>query len=700
MRTETGRPELGTPLPIEPPRDRWGAAAARGLSDLELLAYRSNLLGSDRSVANWGGGNTSSKVDQPDHRGRATRVLWVKGSGSDLRTIHPDQFTGLRLDDLQALGERADVPDEELVVYYEQAAFRPRQPRASIDTPLHSFLPATHIDHTHADAIIALCAAPEGQDLARRLWGEAAIWVPYERPSFALGRRVGRAVAERPKASLVLLAKHGLVTWGESHEECYRSTIATIARAAEALAERCDRRKVFPVVVPRGEADRRGVLVGSLPALRGAISARVRSVLHVDVSDAAAAFASRPDLEDLAALGPACPDHLIHTRRWPMVVNAGSGTAEDLAAAFRETAATYGSAYAAYLERHGLATGDAETEPRVVLMPGVGIVTTGRDAAAARVTAGLYDRARAVLTTTAGLGGFTPLTESESFGVEHWPLERYKLTLAPAPKELEGRIALVTGGASGIGRSCALRLAAAGAHVVVTDINARGAAEVAAEIGARHGTDRAVGVHLDVTDEASVGEGFAEASLAFGGLDVVVSNAGLATSAPVVATSLADWDRNQAVLARGSFLVARAALRLFQTQALGGSMIFVASKNAVVAGRDAAAYSAAKAATLHLARCLAEEGGPLGVRVNVVNPDAVIDGSGIWTGSWREERARAYGVPADQLEEYYRQRTGLKVSVLPEDVAEAVLFFASDRSAKTTGSFLNVDGGVSAAYPR
>lgn len=701
MTTNGGRPELHAASPIEPPRDRWDRAAAADRSELELLAYRSNLLGADRSVANWGGGNTSSKVTETDHRGRATRVLWVKGSGSDLGAIGPDQFTGLRLEDLQALGERGHVSDEELVAYYEQAAFGPRRPRASIDTPLHSFLPATHVDHTHADAIIALCAVPDGPELARRLWGEAAIWVPYERPSFALGRRVGRAVAARPDAALVLLAKHGLVTWGETQEECYRSTVATIARAAEALAERCDRRRVFPAVAPRQAGDRRGALVGSLPALRGALSTHERAVLQVDTSDEAAAFASRPDLAELAALGPACPDHLIHTRRWPMVVDPGHAREPDeLAAAFRDGVTRYEAAYGAYLRRNGLVTGDAETAPRVVLVRGIGIVTAGRDAAAARLAAGLYERARAVLATAAGLGGFAPLTEEESFGVEYWPLERYKLTLAPPPRELEGRVALVTGGASGIGRSCALRLAAAGAHVAVTDINAPGAAEVAAEIETRHGAGRAIGIRLDVTDEGSVDRGFAEAVLAFGGLDIIVSNAGLATSAPVVETSLADWDRNQAVLARGSFLVGRAALRLCRAQALGGSVVFVASKNSVVAGRDAAAYSAAKAATLHFARCLAEEGGPLGVRVNVVNPDAVIDGSGIWTGPWREERARAYGVAPDQLEEHYRQRTGLKVSVLPEDVAEAVLFFASDRSAKTTGNFLNVDGGVSAAYPR
>ena len=690
-------PGLPAAPPIQPPRDRWDRAAAADRGELELLAYRSNLLGADRSVANWGGGNTSSKVTETDYRGRATRVLWVKGSGSDLGAIGPDQFTGLRLDDLQALGERADVSDEELVSYYEQAAFRARRPRASIDTPLHSFLPATHVDHTHADAIIALCAVPDGPELARRLWGEAAIWVPYERPSFALGRGVGRAVAARPKATLVLLAKHGLVTWGETQEECYRSTIATIARAAEALAERCDRRRVFPAVAPREANERRGALVVAAGAARRDLDPRARGP-QVDTSDEAAAFASRPDLAELAALSRPAPitSSTRGAGRWWWTPAAREP--EELAAAFRDGVTRYEAAYGAYLRRNGLVTGDAETAPRVVLVRGIGIVTTGRDTAAARLAAGLYERARAVLATTAGLGGFAPLTEEESFGVEYWPLERYKLSLAPPPRELAGRVALVTGGASGIGRSCALRL------VPSARTSPSRTSTLPAPPRCRRDRDAPRPVApwdpSDVTDEVSVDRGFAEAVLAFGGLDIVVSNAGLATSAPVVATSLADWDRNQAVLARGSFLVGRAALRLFQTQALGGSVVFVASKNSVVAGRDAAAYSAAKAATLHFARCLAEEGGPLGVRVNVVNPDAVIDGSGIWTGPWREERARAYGVAPDQLEEHYRQRTGLKVSVLPEDVAEAVLFFASDRSAKTTGNFLNVDGGVSAAYPR
>jgi rhamnulose-1-phosphate aldolase/alcohol dehydrogenase len=686
-------------FPITPPRNRWDADRAAGLGTLEALAYRSNLLGADRSVANWGGGNTSSKATELDFRERPTRVLWVKGSGSDLGSIRPRQFTGLRMEDVLPLLDRASMSDEELVVYYEHAALRPGQPRASIETPLHSMLPFEHIDHTHPDAIIALCAVPEGRALAERLWGGRAVWVEYERPGFSLGKKIALAVRERPDAACVLMAKHGLVTWGTTPEECYASTISAIACAADALAEGADRRRVFLTAGGVPSVDRAG-LVAALPALRGAVSQRQPMVLRLDTSDTARNFASRPDVAELAGAGPACPDHLVHTKPWPLVIPATSSP-ETLADAFRDGVKAFERRYSEYVRRHaqdGLTMRDAA--PRVVLVPGVGIVTTGPDAMQASVASALYERAVAVLSTTVGLGGFAPLTESETFGVEYWPMELYKLGLMPPPRELAGQVALVTGGASGIGRAAAQRLAEAGAHVVIADRNVEGAAEVADELVSAHGPGRALPVGMDVTDESAVRHTFEEAVLTYGGVDIVVSNAGISTSHPVEDTSLDEWNLNVSVLGTGYFLVARQAFRVLRAQARGGSVIFVASKNGLVGGRNATAYSSAKALEIHLARCLAEEGGEAGIRVNTVNPDAVLQGSSIWSSAWREQRARTYGIQPEQLEAHYRARTTLKVNVFPEDIAEAVFFFASRRSAKSTGNILNVDGGVVAAYSR
>jgi rhamnulose-1-phosphate aldolase/alcohol dehydrogenase len=687
-----------TRFPVEPPHNRWSTERAAGLSPLELLAYRSNLLGSDRSVANWGGGNTSTKSTEWDFRDRPTRVLWVKGSGSDLATIRPDQFTALRMEDVLPLLGRESMTDEELVAYYEHAVLKPGQPRASIETPLHSMLPFEHIDHTHPDAIIALCAIPSGAELAQRLWDGRAVWVDYERPGFSLGKKIALAVRERPDAACVLMAKHGLVTWGASAEECYANTIDAIACAAEALAERTDARRVFGVGERVPSVDH-SAIVAALPALRGAVSRRRPMVLRLDISDNARAFVNRPDVGELASAGPACPDHLVHTKPFPLVLPATA--VGDLPRAFRDGVAEFEQHYAAYVVRHagdGIAMRDPA--PRVVLVPGVGVITTGPDAAQAGVASALYERAIAVLSTTAGLGGFAPLTEAETFGVEYWPMELYKLSLLPPPKELAGQVALVTGGASGIGRAVVQRLAEAGAHVVIADRNAAGASEVAESLVAQYGDGRALSVEMDVTDEAAVTRAFSQMVVAYGGVDIVVSNAGISTSHPVEETTLGEWNLNMSVLGTGYFLVAREAFKVLRAQDRGGSVVFVASKNGLVGGRNASAYSSAKALEIHLARCLAEEGGAAGIRVNTVNPDAVLQGSSIWNSAWREQRAATYGIQPDQLEEHYRARTTLKVNVFAEDIAEAVLFFASARSAKSTGNMLNVDGGVAAAYSR
>jgi rhamnulose-1-phosphate aldolase/alcohol dehydrogenase len=694
---------------IPAPASRWDGAAVAGLSTLDALAYRSNLLGADRALANQGGGNTSAKETVVDHTGREVPVLWVKGSGTDLATIAAAGFPGIRLDDVLPLRAREAMTDAEMVDHLLRSGLRPDQPRPSIETLLHAFVPAPHVDHTHPDAVIALTSTPRGRELVQAEFADEIVWLPYQRPGFDMSRRIAQLLEDNPAARAVLLEKHGLVTWGETGEESYEATIEFVSRAARAIAEAAGGRfglgGTRTAAVPQGE-ELSQLLAQALPALRGALLEDVDGVvLELDRSSGALAFASATRTPEVSQVGAPCPDHLINTKHKPLVVDwLPGGDAASLAAAFRRGVAEYAAWYRAYYERNL----DDETRPfpidpagpRVVLVPGVGIVTAGPDAGRARFARDLYHRAIAVEDAADGLGGFLSLSEAEAFAIEYWPLERYKLAQAPARGELAGRVAIVTGGASGIGRAAARGLAARGAHVVVADLNADGAAEVAEELRTTYGLRRAAAVPVDVTSEAAVVEMTRRAVLEYGGIDILVASAGLATSAPITETTLEDWEQNYAVLARGYFLAARETFRVLLEQGRGGSVVFVASKNALVAGANAAAYSSAKAASLHLARCLAEEGGPHGIRVNTVNPDAVIQGSSIWSSDWKAERASTYGVSEDELQTFYQGRTKLGVAVLPEDVAEAIAFFAGPRSAKSTGNVINVDGGVTAAYPR
>ena len=694
---------------IPAPDDRWDDDAAGAHDALDGLVYRSNLLGADRALANQGGGNTSAKQTVPDHLGRDTHVLWVKGSGTDLATIGVAGFPGLRLDELLPLRARDAMDDSSMVEYLLQTAIRPDQPRPSIETLLHAFIPAAHVDHTHPDAVIALTSTPDGRRLAEEAFGDEAVWLDYERPGFAMSRRVALLLEDAPQARAVLLERHGLVTWGGTSEDCYRATIEFVTRAADAIGTAGSGRFGLGgrAVTELRDITADALLAESLPVLRGALLEDADGVvLEIDRSPEAVAFACSARAPEVSQVGAPCPDHLIHTKHKPLVVSFDpeSVDAHALGDAFRDGVDRFSEWYRAYYARNL----DEETRrfpidstgPRVTVVPGVGIVTSGGDASRARLSRDLYHRAIAVQDTAEALGGFHSLSEAEAFAIEYWPLERYKLAQAPPRGELAGRVAVITGGGSGIGRAAARMLAARGAHVVVGDLHVDRAEEVADEIEAAHGARRALAVEVDVTREDAVQEMARRTVLAYGGLDILVASAGLATSAPVTETTLEDWERNFAVLARGYFLAAREAFRILQTQGAGGSIVFVASKNALVAGANAAAYSSAKAASLHLARCLAEEGGPDGIRVNTVNPDAVIQGSGIWSSEWMAERASTYGVSEEGLEEFYRGRTKLGVSVYPEDVAEAIAFFAGPRSAKSTGNILNVDGGVSAAYPR
>ena len=682
----------------------WDEGAVAGLSELEKLAHRSNLFGRDRSVANFGGGNTSTKAKEKDHAGREVDVLWVKGSGSDLATIGAGQFTGLKLDEVLPLGDRDEMSDEEMVAYLAASQLRPDMPRGSIETLLHAFVPHPHVDHTHPDAINMICCAGDGENLAAQCFGDEAVWIPYIRPGFTLSKQVGDAVRNNPNARFVLLAKHGLVTYGSTHEESYARTIEAVNRAAEFVAGRAGEPFGGRAVEPLGPGRREELLAGVLPALRGALSSgfagAAHKILRTDhTSDEVLEFVCGRDSGELSQVGAACPDHLVRTKIRPLWVDFDPENegVEELKTKLREGVEAYRRDYEAYFSRHEEADEEMfDPNPRVVLIRGVGLVGAAHNAKEAGLSRDFAYRAINVMRGAHALGGYVSLTEEESYAVEYWPLELYKLAQAPPPRELAGRVAFVTGGAGGIGSAVARALAAEGACVVACDLDEEGAAEVAGSL-----PQPGIAARADVTDEGEVARAYRKTVLEYGGVDVVVSNAGLASSAPIEETSVEMWDKNHAVLTKGYFLVSREAFKIMKEQRVGGSLIFVASKNSMAAGKNAAAYSSAKAAELHLARCLAEEGGGAGIRVNTVNPDAVLSGSRIWGSSWREERAAAYGIEPDELEEHYRQRNVLKVNVLPENIAEAVLHFASEpRSSRSTGNVLNVDGGVKEAYPR
>jgi rhamnulose-1-phosphate aldolase/alcohol dehydrogenase len=682
--------------------DRWPAGGEVPDDALGQVLLASHLLGADRAVANFGGGNTSAKGTAVDHAGREQDAIWVKGSGSDLATMERADFTPLRLAEVLPLFEREEMSDQDMVAHLARCQLDPAAPRSSIETLLHAFVPAAHVHHTHPDAINVLAGTEDGERLVGECFGAEAAWIPYIRPGFTLAKQVGAAVRENPDLRLVVLAKHGLVVWGDTAEEAYRRTIEVINRAAEFVNARTAGEARFGGALPVAGLDddaRRELLRSVLPVLRGAVSSERSKVLVVDTTARVEEFVRSRDVSELVSVGAACPDHLVHTKRVPLWVpfDPEREDSETLVGRIPELAEEFRREYHAYVERHR----DEDTQPadpdaRVVLIQHVGLVGVGTSPKEARLSRDLYHRAIEVMAGAHALGGFTSLTEAESFAVEYWPLELYKLSLRPPPGELQGRIALVTGAAGGIGRAVVEELADKGACILAFDLDGEGAGDAVEALG-----DAGAVAAGDVTEEPAVREAFACAVEAFGGVDIVVSNAGVASSAPIEETTLQEWERNHSILGTGYFLVAREAFSILRAQGRGGSIVVVASKNALVAGKNAAAYSSAKAAELHLARCLAEEGGPDEIRVNTVNPDAVLQGSRIWDSNWREERAAAYGIESDELEEYYRKRTTLGVNVLPEDIAQAVLHFSSEaRSGKSTGNILNVDGGVAAAYPR
>ena len=682
------------------PKNLWNDAEAPASDGLASLTYRSRLLGADRTLVNIYGGNTSVKEVEKDHLGRDLPVLWVKGSGSDIADITEKGFAGLKLDEVLPLFDRPSMTDEEMIAYLDRTAFETGRPRQSIETLLHAFVPAKHVDHTHPDAIISIACSPNGKDVMREIWSDRAAWVDYIRPGFTLSQQIGAAVRNNPGIECVVMGKHGLVTWGPDSKTCYENTLRIIGEAQAYLDTHAqDEPYGGQAVAPVSDEDRRRLLLALLPVLRGAMAGERKAILSVDSSPDVLQFVGSKDAKELSQVGAACPDHLVHTKRVPLFIDWTPAEGEEaLVAKAKEGVAQFKEEYKAYFDANKSETDKMfSPSPRVVLVPGIGMITSGADAMGAEVSRQLYTRAIVVMKGATSLGGFVSLSASESFAIEYWPLELYKLSLKPAPKPLEGQVALVTGAASGIGKATALRLAKEGVHIVIADLNAEGGETAAKEIP---GYRRAISVGMNVTEEDAVAKAFEAAILAYGGVDIAVNNAGIASSAPIEETTLETWNRNHNILSTGYFLVAREAFRIMKRQGTGGNLVFVCSKNSVAAGKNAAAYSAAKAAELHLARCLAEEGGAAGIRVNSVLPDGVLAGSSIWDGKWRAERAATYGIAPDQLEEHYRNRTTLKVNVVPDDIAEAVAFFVSPAASKTTGGALTVDGGVPIAYVR
>jgi rhamnulose-1-phosphate aldolase/alcohol dehydrogenase len=680
-------------------------------SPVEELLRRSHALGADPRNTNYAGGNTSAKGAATDPvTGSETELMWVKGSGGDLGTLAEAGLAVLRLDRLRALaGVYPGVErEDEMVAAFDHCAFGKGGAAPSIDTAMHGLVDAAHVDHLHPDAGIAIATAADGPELTRRIFGDRVVWVPWRRPGFQLGLDIAAIKEGNPQAIGCVLGGHGITAWGETSAACEANSLEII-RTAEAYIAEHGRSDPFGAVLPGHgplpEPARHERAAALLPLVRGLASTDAPQVGHYTDTPEVLDFLARAEHPRLAALGTSCPDHFLRTKVRPLVLDLPADAPLDAAAArLRELHAAYRADYAAYYDRH--ATPDSPpmrgADPAIVLVPGVGMFSFGKDKQTARVAGEFYVNAINVMRGAEALSSYAPIEEAEKFRIEYWELEEAKLRRMPAPRPLAARVALVTGGGSGIGAATARRLAAEGACVVVADRDPAAAEKVAAELGAKahRAGDVAVAVEMDVTSEEQVAAAVRRAVLAFGGVDLVVNNAGLSLSRSLLETTAADWDLQHDVMARGSFLVSRETARVMIDQAMGGDIVYISSKNAVFAGPNNLAYGAAKADQAHQVRLLAAELGGHGVRVNGINPDGVVRGSGIFASGWGANRAAVYGVEEERLGEFYAQRTLLKREVLPEHVAAAVFALTGGDLNRTTGLHVPVDSGVAAAFLR
>ncbi|MFJ6080328.1 bifunctional aldolase/short-chain dehydrogenase [Streptomyces sp. NPDC092369] len=670
------------------------------------LLARSHRLGADPRNTNYAGGNTSAKgIALDPATGGDVELMWVKGSGGDLGTLTGAGLAVLRIDRLRGLKDvyPGVEREDEMVAAFDYCLHGKGGAAPSIDTAMHGLVESAHVDHLHPDSGIALACAADGEKLTAECFGDSVVWVPWRRPGFQLGLDIAAVKEANPRAIGCVLGGHGITAWGDTSEECERNSLHII-RTAEAFLAKKGRPEPFgPVIEGYGglaEADRRARAAALAPHVRALASQDRPQVGHFTDTDAVLDFVSRAEHPRLAALGTSCPDHFLRTKVRPLVLDLPpTAPLEEAITRLKELHAEYREQYAAYYERHALPDSPAMrgADPAIVLVPGVGMFSFGKDKQTARVAGEFYVNAINVMRGAEAVSTYAPIEESEKFRIEYWALEEAKLQRMPKPKPLATRVALVTGAGSGIGKAIARRLAAEGACVVVADLDADNARAVAEELG---GSDKAVAVTVDVTSEEQIAEAFKAAVLAFGGVDLVVNNAGISISKPLLETSARDWDLQHDIMARGSFLVSREAARVMIAQGLGGDIVYIASKNAVFAGPNNIAYSATKADQAHQVRLLAAELGEHGIRVNGVNPDGVVRGSGIFAGGWGAQRAAVYGVPEEKLGEFYAQRTILKREVLPEHVANAVFALTGGELTHTTGLHVPVDAGVAAAFLR
>ncbi len=692
----------------------WDESKASAIAgdEVALLVYRSNLLGADLRLTNYGGGNTSCKATAQDPlTGEDVEVMWVKGSGGDLGTMKKSGLAALYVNRLRNLEKiyRGIQHEDEMVELFNHCIYDLKSKAPSIDTPLHGFLPFKHIDHLHPDAAIAIAAAKDGRKITRDFFNGTVGWVDWQRPGFDLGLKLRQCVEDNPGIRGIMLASHGLFTWGETSYDCYMNSLEVIERCADYIERQTAKlpavfggAKLNPLPV-----DQRLKKAAALaPILRGYCSSNVRMVGHFSDDEKVLEFIGSSDLARLAPMGTSCPDHFLRTKISPLVLNLKSDDDLTDVEAVRGKVGPlfeqYRKMYAEYYNtcKHDNSPAMRDTNPVVILYPGVGMFTFAKDKQTARVAAEFYINAINVMRGAEAVSKYTALPRQEAFNIEYWLLEEAKLARRPKPKPLSGRVALVTGSAGGIGKAVARKFADEGACVIITDNDARRLEGAVPEFEEAYGKDGFIAAGVDVTDGESVLRAFDAAALAFGGVDIVVNSAGLSISKPLEEHTEKDWNLLYDVLVKGQFLITQKGVEIMRKQGLGGDVLNIVSKNALVSGPNNAAYGSAKAAQLHLSRLNAAELGKDKIRVNVVNPDAVINGSKIWSGAWAEGRAKAYGIKVEELPAYYARRTLLDEIINPEDIAAACFAFVGGLLNKSTGNVLNVDGGLSAAFPR